>query len=119
MMLLVGSLVGAITGLVGAGGGFLIIPALVFFAKMPMRSAIGTSLFIISINSAIGFIGFLNSEHSAIDWNLVIKFTAISVVGIFIGIFFSRKISGEKLKTSFGWFVLLMGFYILAKELIL
>lgn len=119
MILFVGSFVGGITGLVGAGGGFLIIPALVFFAKMPMKSAIGTSLLIISINSAIGFIGFLNSEHSAIDWNLLIKFTAISVVGIFIGIFFLRKISGEKLKTSFGWFVLLMGFYILAKELIL
>lgn len=119
MMILIGSMVGIITGLVGAGGGFLIIPALVFFAKLPIKSAIGTSLFIIAINSAIGFIGFLNSEHSAIDWNLLIKFTAISVAGIFIGIFFSRKISGEKLKTSFGWFVLLMGFYILAKELIL
>ena len=119
MMILIGSLVGAITGLVGAGGGFLIIPALVFFAKLPIKSAVGTSLFIIAINSAIGFIGFLNSEHSAIDWNLLIKFTAISVVGIFIGIFFSSKVSGEKLKTSFGWFVLFMGIYILAKELII
>ena len=119
MMILIGSMVGAITGLVGAGGGFLIIPALVFFAKLPIKSAVGTSLFIIAINSAIGFIGFLNSEHSAIDWNLLIKFTAISVVGIFIGIFFSSKVSGEKLKTSFGWFVLFMGIYILAKELII
>lgn len=119
MILLMGLLVGVVTGLVGAGGGFLIIPVLFFFAGIPMRSAVGTSLFIIAINSAIGFIGFVTSEHSAIDWNLLIKFTLLAVTGIFIGIYFSGKISPERLKTGFGWFVLLMGFYILTKELIL
>ncbi|UOU97213.1 sulfite exporter TauE/SafE family protein [Chryseobacterium daecheongense] len=119
MIILMGSLVGVVTGLVGAGGGFLIIPVLVFFAKLPMKSAVGTSLFIIAINSAIGFIGFVASEHSAIDWNLLIKFTLLAVAGIFIGIFLSGKISGEKLKTGFGWFVLVMGLYIITKELIL
>lgn len=119
MILLTGALVGIITGLVGAGGGFLIIPALVFFAKMPMKTAVATSLFIITINSLIGFTGFLKSEHSAIDWNMLIKFTAMSIIGIFIGIFFSSKLSAKKLKTFFGWFVLVMGMYILAKELIL
>lgn len=119
MIILMGSLVGIVTGLVGAGGGFLIIPVLVFFAKLPMKSAVGTSLFIIAINSAVGFIGFVTSEHSVIDWNLLIKFSLLAVTGIFIGIFLSRKISGKKLKTGFGWFVLMMGGYILAKELIL
>ena len=119
MILLVGALVGVVTGLVGAGGGFLLIPALIFFAKMPMKKAVGTSLFIIAINSAIGFIGFMGSTHSEIDWNLLIKFTTMSVVGIFIGIAISSKFSGEKLKASFGWFVLVMGFYIITKELIL
>ena len=119
MIILMGSLVGIVTGLVGAGGGFLIIPVLVFFAKLPMKSAVGTSLFIIAINSAVGFIGFASGEHLVIDWNLLIKFSLLAVTGIFIGIFLSRKISGKKLKTGFGWFVLMMGGYILAKELIL
>jgi len=119
MIILMGSLVGIVTGLVGAGGGFLIIPVLVFFAKLPMKSAVGTSLFIIAINSAVGFIGFASGEHSVIDWSLLIKFSLLAVAGIFIGIFLSQKISGEKLKTGFGWFVLMMGCYILAKEIIL
>jgi uncharacterized membrane protein YfcA len=118
MIVLMGALVGIVTGLVGAGGGFLIIPVLVF-CKTPMKSAVGTSLFIIAINSAIGFIGFITHEHSVIDWSLLIKFTLLAVAGIFIGIFLSGKISGEKLKTGFGWFVLVMGFYIITKELIL
>lgn len=119
MIILMGSLVGIVTGLVGAGGGFLIIPVLVFFAKLPMKSAVGTSLFIIAINSAVGFIGFVTSEHSVIDWSLLIKFSLLAVAGIFMGIFLSRKISGEKLKIGFGWFVLMMGCYIIAKEIIL
>ena len=92
MIILMGSLVGIVTGLVGAGGGFLIIPVLVFFAKLPMKSAVGTSLFIIAINSAVGFIGFVTSEHSVIDWSLLIKFSLLAVAGIFMGIFLSRKI---------------------------
>jgi uncharacterized membrane protein YfcA len=116
MILLEGTVVGVLTGLVGAGGGFLIIPALVLLAKMPMKLAVGTSLFIIAAKSLIGFTGDLQGS-SNIDWVLLTIFTLFAVVGIFIGIFLSKKIAGSKLKTSFGWFVLVMGIYIIIKEL--
>lgn len=116
MILLEGTVVGVLTGLVGAGGGFLIIPALVLLARMPMKLAVGTSLFIIAAKSLIGFIGDIQVTKN-IDWALLGMFTAFAVVGIFIGILLSKKISGEKLKKAFGWFVLIMGIYIIVKEL--
>jgi uncharacterized membrane protein YfcA len=116
MILLEGTVVGLLTGLVGAGGGFLIIPALVILARMPMKLAVGTSLFIIAAKSLIGFIGDLQGSQ-VIAWNLLGSFTAFAVVGIFIGIWLSKKISGDKLKKAFGWFVLVMGIYIIIKEL--
>lgn len=118
MILLEGSVVGVLTGLVGAGGGFLIIPALVLLAKMPMKKAVGTSLFIIAAKSLIGFTGDLKGSE-IIDWKLLLLFTTASVFGIVIGILLAKKIPGEKLKTSFGWFVLVMGIYIIVKELFL
>jgi uncharacterized membrane protein YfcA len=118
LILLEGLLVGVLTGLVGAGGGFLIIPALVLLAKMPMKLAVGTSLFIIAAKSLIGFLGDLEGNQ-VIDWNLLLLFTFASIIGIFIGIYLSKKIHGAKLKTGFGWFVLLMGIYIILKELVL
>ncbi len=109
-----GLFVGAITGLIGAGGGFLIIPVLVNFLKLPMKTAVGTSLFIISINSLLGFLFSLS--HSHLHWPLLLSVTAIAITGILIGSYLSTKIDGKKLKPAFGWFVLIMGIYILAKE---
>lgn len=116
MILMEGTVVGVLTGLVGAGGGFLIIPALVLLAKMPMKKAVGTSLFIIATKSLIGFTGDLKGGET-IDWTLLAIFTLAAVIGIFIGIILSKKIPGAKLKTAFGWFVLVMGIYIIIKEL--
>ncbi|HPH37199.1 MAG TPA: sulfite exporter TauE/SafE family protein [Sediminibacterium sp.] len=116
MILLEGAVLGILTGLVGAGGGFLIIPALVLLAKMPMKLAVGTSLFIIAAKSLIGFTGDLQGAQ-VIDWKLLLTFTAFAVIGIFGGIILSKKIPGEKLKKAFGWFVLVMGIYIIIKEL--
>jgi uncharacterized membrane protein YfcA len=118
MILAEGSIVGVLTGLVGAGGGFLIIPALVLLAKMPMKLAVGTSLFIIAAKSLIGFIGDIQGGNY-IDWSLLSIFTFSAVLGIFGGIYLSKKIAGAKLKTGFGWFVLIMGIYIIIKELFL
>lgn len=114
-ILLEGIGVGMLTGLVGAGGGFLIIPALVLFAGLEMRVAVGTSLFIIAAKSLIGFIGDIQIG-SAIDWQFLLLFSGCSMSGIFIGTWLNKYIDGKKLKKGFGWFVLLMGIYILLKE---
>jgi uncharacterized protein len=110
-----GILVGMLTGLVGAGGGFLIIPALVLLSKLPMKQAIGTSLLIIAAKSLIGFTGDLN--HTAIQWPLLLTITLLAIAGIFMGNAISKKLAADKLKTGFGWFVLVMGIYIIVKEL--
>ena len=113
-----GLLIGLVAGLVGAGGGFLIIPALLFLANTPMKKAVGTSLFIVAAQSLIGFLGDLRSDQT-LDWNLLLTFTICSIIGVFIGSFLSKKIASDKLKTGFGWFVLAMGIYIILKELFL
>ncbi|MEX2597731.1 MAG: sulfite exporter TauE/SafE family protein, partial [Salibacteraceae bacterium] len=110
-----GLVVGVLTGLVGAGGGFLIIPALVLLAGLDMKTAIGTSLLIISAKSLIGFLG--DVSNYIIDWEFLLIFSSIAIVGIFIGSFLSSKIDGQKLKSGFGWFVLIMGVLILIKEI--
>lgn len=115
VIFLEGVVVGILTGLVGAGGGFLIIPALVLLSKLPMKQAVGTSLLIIAAKSLIGFTGDLGER--IIDWNLMLSVTALAIVGIVAGNILSKKINGDKLKTGFGWFVLVMGIYILAKEI--
>lgn len=111
-----GAIVGVVTGLVGAGGGFLIIPALVLLAKLPMKQAVGTSLMIIAAKSLIGFVGDMRGNE-VIDWSFLAVFSSIAVVGILIGSLLSKRIPGEKLKPAFGWFVLVMGTYIIIKEL--
>jgi uncharacterized membrane protein YfcA len=112
-----GLLVGGITGLVGAGGGFLIIPALVLLAGLPMKQAVGTSLLIIALKSLIGFTGDLGSGLS-IDYNFMLMFSGFAIVGIVLGSYLTKFIPNEKLKPAFGWFVLIMGVYILGKELL-
>ena len=110
-----GAVVGILTGIVGAGGGFLIIPALVLLARLPMKMAVGTSLLIIATKSLIGFMGDISNIN--VNWTFLVQFTSLSIIGIFIGSYFSKFIEGEKLKKSFGWFVLVMGIYIITKEI--
>ncbi|MBF8148341.1 sulfite exporter TauE/SafE family protein [Winogradskyella sp. F6397] len=107
--------IGALAGLVGAGGGFLIVPALVLLVKLPIKKAISTSLFIIAIQSLIGFLGDLKTLN--INWEFLITFTFISIIGIFIGLALSKKISAKRLKRGFGYFTIVMAIYILFKEL--
>jgi uncharacterized membrane protein YfcA len=116
-LLVQGILVGAVTGLLGAGGGFLIIPALVLFSRLPMKTAIGSSLTIMAFSSLVGF--FSTLSHYTINWWQLLTFTAIAVLGIFIGTVLSDKLPGSSLKKAFGWFVLAIGLYIIVKELFL
>jgi uncharacterized membrane protein YfcA len=117
ILALIGFLVGLIIGFLGAGGGFLIIPALLFFANLPMKEAVGTSLFIIFINSLIGFSGDLLGGVK-LDLTMLFTISAMAMIGLFIGTQLSKKIDGAKLKPAFGWFVLVMGIYIIAKEIL-
>jgi len=114
LIIVEGTLIGFLTGLVGAGGGFLIIPALVLLTGLPMKTAAGTSLFIIAINSLTGFMG--DVLNRSMDWPFLLSLTAIAIVGVHIGNVLSRKISGITLKKAFGLFTLAMGCWILAKE---
>ena len=114
LIITLGAMEGFLTGLVGAGGGFLIIPALVLFTQLPMKEAIGTSLLIIAAKSLIGFLGDLS--HSEMDWSLLGLLSGIAILGILIGNRLSRKIDGQKLKKGFAWFVLTVGVYILIRE---
>ncbi|TQI71083.1 hypothetical protein JM79_2009 [Gramella sp. Hel_I_59] len=116
LIILEGIVVGLLTGIVGAGGGFLIIPALVLLAKLPMKKAVATSLLIIAFKSLIGFIG--DVQNLEIDWPFLLIFTAISIGGIWLGVYLNKFIDGKKLKKGFGWFVLVMGIYIILSELL-
>lgn len=112
-----GILIGALTGLVGAGGGFLIIPALVLLTGLKFKTAVGTSLFIIAVNSLLGFIGdVLNYE---IDWRFLMIITSLAVSGILMGNVLARKLPSGNLRKVFGYFTLLMGIWILLKEIFL
>lgn len=117
LILGIGLGVGALTGFVGAGGGFLIIPALVLGARLPMKLAVGTSLAIIALNSLIGFTGDL-SAGTPIAWSFLLGFLAFALGGIVLGTYLARFIPGAWLKPAFGWFTLAMGAFILTKELV-
>ena len=115
LILLEGLVVGAITGFIGAGGGFLIIPALVILANVKMKVAVGTSLIIIAFKSLLGF--FLGDAITMdIDWTFLLTFTSISLVGIFIGSYLGNFINGDKLKKGFGYFIFVMAIFIFYME---
>lgn len=116
-LIIYGIFIGLVTGFLGAGGGFLLIPTLVLIMRLPMKKAVGTSLFIISLNSLIGFIGDIGRHE--MNWNLLFTISAIAIAGIFIGGYLHRKVNSDKLKKLFGYFVLVMGCYIIIKELFL
>ena len=118
LILLEGAVIGVLTGVVGAGGGFAIVPALAVFARLPMRVAVGTSLTIIAAKSLFGFLGDLAVE-SRFDWGLLLAFTALAVVGILLGSRLGRLVPGTRLRPVFGWFVLLAAAAILMRELVL
>lgn len=115
LVIIEGSIIGFLTGLVGAGGGFLIIPALVLLTALPFKTAVGTSLFIISINSLLGFVGDLMNFE--MDWPFLLSISGLAIGGIVIGNYFSHRIASSKLKIAFGWVTLFMGCYILFREI--
>lgn len=114
LIIIEGTLIGFLTGLVGAGGGFLIIPALIWLTGLPFKTAVGTSLFIIAINSLMGFLG--DVLNYSIEWPFLLSVTGLAVTGILIGNKLQRKISAQALRKAFGWLVLFMGTYILLRE---
>ncbi len=109
-----GAIIGLLTGLTGLGGGFIIVPTLIFFSGISFKRAVGTALFIIALSSMIGFTGDLSNLQ--VDWALLGMITVIAIVGIFTGNLLSKRISGLYLQKSFGWFILMMGIAILIKE---
>lgn len=110
-----GLAVGLLTGTIGAGGGFLIVPMLVLLAGLPVHRAVATSVFIIAINSFVGFLGDI--QHTTLNWNFLLPFTGLSIIGIFVGMYLARFVAPEKLKKGFGWFVLIVALYMISKEL--
>lgn len=116
-MIILGALIGTLTGIVGIGGGFLILPALIFLAKLPFDKAVGTTLFIIAIKSIIGFIADLSNY--SVNWAFLSVFLLIAISGILVGDLCSNYCSHKKLKKSFGWFTLVIGVTILVKESII
>ncbi|MFT3904348.1 MAG: sulfite exporter TauE/SafE family protein [Niabella sp.] len=117
-IMLIGTLIGFLSGLLGAGGGFLIVPALLFYAGLELKYAIATSVFIITVNSLIGFLGDVMARVH-FDKILLTKVSGMALIGMFIGIAISKKIDGKKLKPVFGWFVLVIAIFIIVKELFL
>jgi uncharacterized membrane protein YfcA len=116
-VVLLGILIGVITGFVGAGGGFIIVPVLMIFVRLNFKKAIGTSLCIVALNSIFGFIGSLG--HQTLDWTFLLIISAVCGVGILLGSLLSNKIPSKKLKPAFGWFTLCVGIFELIKETLL
>lgn len=126
-IILDGAIVGFITGIVGAGGGFLVVPALVLLGGIPMSAAVGTSLLVVMMKSTAGFIGYAVkfgggsvmswNPETTIDWSVTLLVTAMAVIGSFIGAFLSGKIHPDKLRKGFGWFVFVMAIFVLSQQI--
>lgn len=115
LILVEGLLVGTLTGFVGAGGGFLIIPSLVILANIEMKVAVATSLIVIAGNSILGF-SLGDAISLTINWSFLLSFTALSLIGIFVGTFLNNYIEGKKLKKGFGYFIFIMSVFIFYME---
>ena len=113
LVLLEGVVVGLVTGLVGAGGGFLVVPALVLLGGLPMPVAVGTSLLVIAMKSFAGLAGYLSSV--SIDWGLALAVTGMAVIGSVVGALLSGRVPQDRLRQAFGWFVLVMGVVVLGQ----
>lgn len=108
---------GIITGIVGAGGGFIIVPVLMIFGKLSLKKAVVNSLFIIGVKSFIGFLG--SHDIAALDFYFLAKIVAIALVGMYFGLKLNKKLDAKQLKPIFGYFIITMGFVILIKELLI
>jgi uncharacterized membrane protein YfcA len=117
-LLIIGLISGVLTGLLGVGGGFIIIPSLVLFGRIPLRMSVGTSLLIIAVNSFSGFIEEMLTKHAEINYSFLLTFALFSVAGIFLGFSISLKLRPSQLKRIFGWFIMIMGLCIFLKEII-
>ena len=115
-LFIIGLISGILTGILGVGGGFIIIPALVLIAKIPIRMSVGTSLIIIAFNSLSGFLGEVIEKHAVMDYKFLMTFALFSIFGIFIGFRFTLKLYPAQLKKMFGWFILVMGVFIFIEE---
>lgn len=115
LLIVYGTGIGLVTGFLGAGGGFLLIPALVLLLHQPMKKAVGTSLLIIALNSLIGFVADIG--HHPINWMFLSGIAAVAIVGVFAGGYLHHYMHTTKLRKAFGWFVLAMGIYIIIKEI--
>lgn len=115
VIILLGLVIGIVTGIVGAGGGFLVIPALVLFLGLPMKRALGTSLVVIAINSLIGVLGNLSLVRE-INFEFLFTLNILAVAGVFAGAYLTKFIEGKRLKSGFGWFALVVALFIIVKE---
>ena len=114
LLALDGLAVGLLTGTIGAGGGFLIVPMLVLLAGLRIHRAVATSVLIIAVNSFVGFLG--DVHHTNLNWNFLVPFTGLSIIGIFVGMYLARFVAPDKLKKGFGWFVLAVATFMILKE---
>ncbi len=115
IVIVLGLVIGLITGFIGAGGGFIIVPALIFLTHLEIKKAISTSLFIIMMKSFIGFIGDL--QTTSMDWNFLMIFSILAAIGILIGVRVAKKTKATNLKKIFGWFILVVGVFVIYKEI--